>query len=376
MATRKNPASTQAPTPVAAAPAVPFSQINDEAFTKWQGRVDEFLLFYEQLDKARVFLQLFQVGGYTLAVNKDALKKALVQMGGPEPITKGSLLAHASEVLRPVKIDRKDGTDEGILYADAVERARTLYAGFAVTLSHPSPNNPVKGIMPGVFAVMGETRSGKTTYIRDIAKPDLIIRAAEPFEPVDWDSNVVTVRTYPQAFGLVLLSALTKTRVAIDSLRGLVFNMRGNAGEGGVSTALYELLTTLNNFSAEFGAVTFLAVNPMVGDNEKVMRLLSRFEASVAAIVFLDAGKVKYGSIRTVLGRQVTTDGSSGNSIVNDLPIFSTTLPGNSADLMVNVDALGGDAPRVLSSRLVGADATADDPAAIRVFPTLPFDNL
>lgn len=375
MAARKNNASPQTPAKTAVVTAR-FSQINDEAFTKWQGRAEEFLLFYNQLDAARVFLQLFQVGGYTLAVNKDALKKALAQMGGPNPITKGALLAHASEILKPVKVDKKDETEEGILYADSVERARTLYAGFAVSLSHPSPDTPVKGIMPGVFAVMGETRSGKTTYIRDIAKPDLIIRAAEPFEPVDCDSNVVTVRTYPQAFGLVLLGALTRTRVAIDSLRGLVFNMRGNAGEGGVSTALYELLTTLNNFSAEFGAVTFLAVNPMVGDNEKVMRLLSRFEASVAAIVFLDSGKVKYGSIRTLSGRQVTTEGSTAGAIKTDLPIFSTTLPQNGTDLMVNVDALGGDAPRVLSSRLIGADATADNPSATRVFPTLPFDNL
>lgn len=375
MAAKKIDTSSKTPTKTAVV-AASFSQINDEAFTKWQGRADEFLLFYNQLDAARVFLQLFQVGGYTLAVDKDAVKKALAQMGGPNPITKGTLLAHASEILKPVKVDKKNETDEGILYADSVERARTLYAGFAVSLSHPSPDNPVKGIMPGVFAVMGETRSGKTTYIRDIAKPDLIIRAAEPFEPVDCDSNVVTVRTYPQAFGLVLLGALTRTRVAIDSLRGLVFNMRGNAGEGGVSTALYELLTTLNNFSAEFGAVTFLAVNPMVGDNEKVMRLLSRFEASVAAIVFLDSGKVKYGSIRTLSGRQVTTEGSTAGAVNTDLPIFSTTLPQNGTDLMVNVDALGGDAPRVLSSRLIGADATADDPSATRVFPTLPFDNL
>lgn len=375
MAAKKIDTSSKTPTKTAVV-AASFSQINDEAFTKWQGRADEFLLFYNQLDAARVFLQLFQVGGYTLAVDKDAVKKALAQMGGPNPITKGTLLSHASEILKPVKVDKKDETDEGILYADSVERARTLYAGFAVSLSHPSPDNPVKGIMPGVFAVMGETRSGKTTYIRDIAKPDLIIRAAEPFEPVDCDSNVVTVRTYPQAFGLVLLGALTRTRVAIDSLRGLVFNMRGNAGEGGVSTALYELLTTLNNFSAEFGAVTFLAVNPMVGDNEKVMRLLSRFEASVAAIVFLDSGKVKYGSIRTLSGRQVTTEGSTAGAVNTDLPIFSTTLPQNGTDLMVNVDALGGDAPRVLSSRLIGADTTADDPSATRVFPTLPFDNL
>lgn len=375
MATKKNDASPGTPEKKAA-PAVKFSRINDEAFTKWQGRADEFLLFYEQLDSARVFLQLFQVGGYTLAVDKNALKKALIQMGGPNPIEKGALLAHASEILKPVKVDKKDETDEGILYADSIERARTLYAGFAVSLSHPSPDTPVKGIMPGVFAVMGETRSGKTTYIRDIAKPDLIIRAAEPFEPIDCDSNVVTVRTYPQAFSLVLLGALTRTRVAIDSLRGLVFNMRGNAGEGGVSTALYELLTTLNNFSAEFGSVTFLAVNPMVGDNEKVMRLLSRFEASVAAIVFLEAGKVKYGSVRTLSGRQVTTAGSHADTITSELPIFSTTLPTNGTDLMVNVDALGGDSPRVLSSRLVGADATADNPSATRVFPTLPFDNL
>lgn len=375
MAARKNIASTA--TSNSEYPPTPsFSQINDEAFTKWQDRANEFLQYFEQLDSARVFLQLFQVGGYTLTINKTALRKALAQMGGPDPITKGALLAHASEILRPVKVDKKDETDEGILYADSVERARTLYAGFAVSLSHPSPNTPVKGIMPGVFAVMGETRSGKTTYIRDIAKPDLIIRAAEPFEPVDCGSNVVTVRTYPQAFGLVLLGALTRTRVAIDSLRGLVFNMRGNAGEGGVSTALYELLTTLNNFSAEFGAVTFLAVNPMVGDNEKVMRLLSRFEASVAAIVFLESGKVKYGSVRTLSGRQVTTDGSNANAVVTDLPIFSTTLPTNGADLMVNVDALGGDSPRVLSSRLIGVDATADNPSATRVFPTLPFDNL
>lgn len=385
MATRKNPQhkgvtsvtpqAAPAPQPSATPQLTPLVVMTDTTLDLWQGRATEFLARFAQLKAAFVFKQLIQIGGYTFKIDEAALEKALTQLGGPKPVSKGSLLAHASEIVRTVKIDRDDATDEGLLYADAVERSRTLYAGYSVSIAHPSTNYPVKGIVPGVFAVMGETRSGKTTYVREVAKTDLIIRASEPFESIDMDLNVVTVRTYPQALGLLVICALAQTRVALDSLRFLVFNLKGTTGEGGVSNALYELLTTLNNLVAELGAVVLVTVNPMVGDDEKVMRLLSRFDASVAAVVFLSEGKVTYGSVRTTSGRHLMNL-KDGAVVGSDLPIFSTSLPGNGTDLMVNVDALGGDSPRAISSRMTGADKKGENPSAVRTFPVLPFDSL
>lgn len=328
--------------------------------------------------EAGSFHQLIQIGGYTMKWDMAALEKMVAQICGEGTLTKGAFLALATSVLNVVKIDKTDQTDEAITYADAVERARLLYAGYIVRSDHPSPDWPRVGIMPGVLAIMGETKTGKSTYIKN-TNVDLIIRASEPYESFDKDPRVLQVGTFTQAFAIMVLCALGEVKCAIDSLRALIFNLKGNAGEGGVSTAIYELLTTLNNISAEFGALTIAAINPMIADEERALRLFIRIEASIAGLVEIKSGAAIKGSFRRVDGTRVEHAAELAAS-EPQFASFSRDLPNHhSVDLMMNVDALGGDTPRSRIAAIgVGRSDTpeSDDSSFSRQFPSIPFSEL
>lgn len=318
------------------------------------------------------FNHVIFLGGYSFVLSAAKINDCVKELTSADGITRDDLIKVAQTIISVAKIDRADTSAAALSYADNLERSRVLYAGYPVRTQHASPDWPQVGIMPGLFPVVGETRSGKTRYIRDFAKVDLIIRAAEPFEPVDFMANTVQVGTYPEAIGLIVLSALAEVRVALDSLRGLVFNLKGTTGEGGVSNAIYELLTTLNNVSAEFGALTIVAVNPMVGE-AKTIELMIRLEASVAAIVRVSKGQVVYGAYRDMSDQRKTYVGNGVSAPDDGLAPFVSDLPSGASNLMVNVDALGGDEPR---SRLEVAGAALSGDTEERRFPKIPFTGL
>lgn len=345
-----------------------------DLFVGREGQMKDRLAIHKA---AGSFNQLLQIGGYALRVDLSALEKAVAHLSSGKGISKGALLAHASQILVAAKYDRDDKSEETRTYADAVDRARLLYSGYEVTVNHPSRDWPVKGAMNGAFAVMGETESGKSRYIAN-TDVELIIRASEPFEQIDTSARSLQVRTYPQAFALVLLCALAEVKCAVDSLRSLVYNLKGGMGEGGVTNAIYELLTTVNNFSAEFGALTIFAINPMVGDVDKSERLYKKIKSSVCGIADIANGSPTKGSFRLDNGKRIDM-GTTETGVT--FPTFSSEVPGNEhgVDLMVNVDALGGDRPRsqVATQRIGNPDFDeASDANSDRRFPQIDFGKL
>lgn len=153
---------------------------------------------------------------------------------------------------------------------------------------------PVAKVMPGVVAVIGEMFAGKTYHILNTMETIALVRYGEPFEHIDLERGVIHVHTFEEAVTVATVLSFCGLSTAVDSLRPLVFGLKGNATEGGVSGDLYSLMTELNNFCVNLGVTVVFAVNPMSGNSEKTAGLYQKIGASCAGAVHL-ASKIVVG---------------------------------------------------------------------------------
>lgn len=181
-----------------------------------------------------------------------------------------------------------------------------------------STNWPVKDSMPGGVIYMGDTKSGKTTKLRKL--DCFIVRYGEPFEDVDLEDFTIPAGDLIAALDTALVLSALGCNVAIDSLRLVVYALKGNPMEGGVIASLFELITQLNNFFADLGFSIGLAINPMLADESKATRLASRIEASCAGLVHIVEREVILETYRLVTGRVTVTQrgGPDGASVLSE----------------------------------------------------------
>lgn len=185
---------------------------------------------------------------------------------------------------------------------DAV-RAQPLHPSYQALLDHGPLQWPEKDVLPGIIVALGDTGSGKTTYLLKDSGVDVIIRYGEPYEAVDRAPNTVPALSVVEAISMAFLLSALGWRVAIDSLRTLVYGLEGNAMEGGMVASLFDLLTQLNNLAAEAGFVIHVAINPMLADMSKADRLFKRVAASVSGAVHIVDGSVRERTFRLASGR-------------------------------------------------------------------------
>nr|QYF49845.1 MAG: hypothetical protein 2 [Guangxi cysto-like virus 13] len=212
-------------------------------------------------------------------------------------LTRGVLLVTAAGLKQPLvePLDRDEFMKDGL---------------------HPSKSTPVsavygqffdmgyaQGVFPGTTLVIGDTFQGKTFVTRERLDVDMIIRLTEPFEDVDLDPRTVPVSTLHQALSIAIVCSHLGYRVAIDSLRAVVFNQSGAAMAGGISASLFSDLTTLNNLFATAGVHVVTTLNPMLDDVSKLPRFYIRAGASVAAALVVEDGQITDGMVRTEKGR-------------------------------------------------------------------------
>lgn len=174
---------------------------------------------------------------------------------------------------------------------------------------------PVKDSMPGGVVYMGDTKSGKTTKLRKL--DCFIVRYGEPFEDVDLEDFTIPAGDLIAALDTALVLSALGCNVAIDSLRLVVYALKGNPMEGGVIASLFELITQLNNFFADLGFSVGLAINPMLADETKATRLASRIEASCAGLVHIVEREVILETYRLVTGRVTVAKRESSDAPSN-----------------------------------------------------------
>lgn len=181
-----------------------------------------------------------------------------------------------------------------------------------------SPSDwPVEKALPGAYLVVGERGSGKTYYVRNTSGADVVIRFGEPFEDIDLADNVIGVSTLPEALSLAILFGLHGYTTAVDSLRSIVYGFGGAAMEGGVSAEVFTLITAVSNMFTTYGCSVMLVVNPMSGDDEKLVRLYERLASSASGAVLLIDRAIQMSDYRLADGRSIT---SGGRSFESSLP--------------------------------------------------------
>lgn len=170
----------------------------------------------------------------------------------------------------------------------------------------------IEGIMPGIVAIVGETGSGKTTYVHDALAVDCIIRYAEPFEELDNEPHVLGVSSFAEAVFFMLLLGGLGQRVVVDGARKLVYELTGPTMSGGIAATMFTTMTDLNNACAAVGAVCGITVNPMTDDHTAARTIAVRIASSVAGVIYLQDMKPEFTTARRYeeFGGRFHTEGS------------------------------------------------------------------
>lgn len=272
-----------------------------------------------------------------------------------EYLTVGDLIAAADACALPVD-----------------QKKAPLTSGFANRLLHKSLNWPFPGVVPGGTAVMGEMESGKTRFVLTTSGADIVFRISEPLENIDEEDFSVPLDSYVATVCGVIAYALCDAKVAIDSLRGLMYNLQGDATEGGVKSGLYDLLTFLNNLFAEIGATVIMTINPMSSTGTKVDGIYKRVGSSLAAILLMQDGSIAKSSYRNDQGRRVPVVDSIADSVPG-AQLQEDVHDGGGNSLYLNTQRLQPGHQAVDVARQFGAvDVTAAEDAPVtRQFPRL-----
>jgi hypothetical protein len=163
---------------------------------------------------------------------------------------------------------------------------------------------PFENQLPGAIFVVGGTGSGKTIFVSGL-EPDIMVRMSEPVESVDYDPNVntISVSNLDDMLTAVIVFGLLNLRVAVDSIRSILYAIKGPASSGGVVATVYNLLTSMNNILAHYNIVCPIVINPMV-KLEDVADVYNRAAASAVGAVHMEGGAVLNMQYRSSKGRR------------------------------------------------------------------------
>lgn len=204
-----------------------------------------------------------------------------------------------------VRAPREDATGNKII--------NPPHALYSSELIWPSFEWPVNSIMSGVVLLIGDTGAGKTHAMVNSYDVDIFIRYSEPQEQADTGKKVVPARSLFEAISFAMALGVLGARCAIDSLRSLVYTLKGNAVTGGMSGAMYDVTTQFNNVFADIGVVVMMALNPLAAikkdrdgeiDSSATDDLVRKLASGVAGAIHIhNAGEVKSQTYRLTDGR-------------------------------------------------------------------------
>nr|QYF49769.1 MAG: hypothetical protein 2 [Guangxi cysto-like virus 5] len=222
------------------------------------------------------------------------------------------------------------------------------------------------GHMPGLHVIAGGWGSGKTEFVMEVLKPDVVIRYGEPAEYHDNSENVFTysASSADAVVALSLLLGSSNLTIAIDSLREFVFGLTGAAGSGGVSMSLYSLVTTLSNLYARAGICVAGVLNPMMAE-DKATLVYNALTSSASGVSVIANGRETFTSYRGVSAR-VVTDGDATATKEFDTDVSSSSVALLPAESRA-IPAQGLDDSR-LDLALPGSSSHEDDAEDLEVY--------
>lgn len=159
----------------------------------------------------------------------------------------------------------------------------------------------------GLMVLAGNKGAGKTYYLSQVMKLDVLIRWGETPEPVDSQPNVIFARSMVDAVGLMVLLAAMGLRAGLDSLRAMAYGLKGPAAAKGLSTRLFLELTNISTILSNVKAVAVATLNPLI-EEEAMPLLVDAVAGSTMGVVYLkDQGKVVSEEYRGMKGRVLGT---------------------------------------------------------------------
>lgn len=207
-----------------------------------------------------------------------------------------------------------------------------LYPLYSAQVFHDSVDWPVKDAINGAVILLGDTGSGKSTFVKKILDVDFILRYSEPQEDVDLDPRSIPVSSLTMMITVSTTLAAMGLRVAVDSLRSLVYGMEGNAIEGGMSAGIYDFVSQVNNLFADIGHPVILTVNPLIGTGQdaelKSERTFNRLAALCSGAYHLDSdspGTVRARTFRLTSGR-ISVGGNGSRASFKDMNSSTSTV--------------------------------------------------
>lgn len=170
----------------------------------------------------------------------------------------------------------------------------------------------------GLMVLAGNKGAGKTYYLSQVMKLDVLIRWGETPEPVDLQPNVIFARSMVDAIGLMIVLAAMGLRAGLDSLRAMAYGLKGPAAAKGLSTRLFLELTNISTILSNVRAVAVATLNPLI-EEDAMPLLVDAVAGSTMGVVYLkDQGTVVSEEYRGMKGRVIGTGtGADATSIID-----------------------------------------------------------
>lgn len=168
-------------------------------------------------------------------------------------------------------------------------------------------SDPYVPLQPGLIMLSGPTASGKSAFLRALADTVQggikVRRTVEPYDSIDQLGDM-SYRTADQALVDCVLASSNgaKELQCIDSLRAVLFETSGPAGERGMIMPFFTALTRVSESLAANGLTVLATVNPMVQDQQVQLAFLNRLSASVSCFITLNSTVFNGGKLVEAAG--------------------------------------------------------------------------
>jgi hypothetical protein len=139
----------------------------------------------------------------------------------------------------------------------------------------------------GLTVVSGPTGIGKTSFLRALPGIKRMITVEPPDNQEELETLPIFDSIDAAALAAARYAATHDELVAIDSLRGPLFEIDGPAGSKGVIMPFFTAITRFSNSLARNGLTMIATVNPMDDDPEYVRAFLQKLSASVPSFITL-----------------------------------------------------------------------------------------
>jgi hypothetical protein len=162
---------------------------------------------------------------------------------------------------------------------------------------------PYQDGLSGAITIVGRSGSGKSEFLWNTLKPDIVLRYGEPYEFWDNDIRAIPVRDTRDMIELVIGLSTLGLHVAVDSLRMIAYTLSGfPTGPRGISTGLFTGMTNMNNLLAAVDATAVFVFNPMVEDKD-IEYVYTNAVGSCNGALLIEDSAIKQGLIRSSKGR-------------------------------------------------------------------------